>query len=212
MARKGNPISVRLGLNRSSDSSRFKRIWVLLFFLLTFYYFFLHFDWFFWSKGLFMILGCGINVLLQRLGWPFPSFIILYMTGAPGDAPVDLNQPDAAATEHHGDAPADLNQPDAAATEHHGDEEIRRRQEEELLRLRGDLIHRAKIKLERAEELVERAYAFQWYSSRKRRAKSNRLYRACVLLRKREAFLRKKNAALKRRIMQHIFGDDSDGP
>lgn len=31
------------------------------------------------------------------------TFIIHYMTGAPGDAPFDLNQPDAAATEEHGD-------------------------------------------------------------------------------------------------------------
>lgn len=103
MARKGNPISVRLDLNRSSDSSRFKRIWVLLFFLFTDYCIGKKIDCFLGSQGLFMILGCGINVLLQRLCWPFPSFIIHYMTGAPGDAPFDLNQPDAAATEEHGD-------------------------------------------------------------------------------------------------------------
>nr|YP_009861439.1 hypothetical protein [Mirabilis himalaica]QKN19336.1 hypothetical protein [Mirabilis himalaica] len=120
MARKGNPISVKkLGLNRSSDSSRFsegdraKRILVLLFFfvfiLTSGYWLCVHYPDFSENgrKILFMIVGSGISVFFRRLGWAFPPLcasVILSMAAyASGDAPADLNQPDADGSEELGE-------------------------------------------------------------------------------------------------------------
>nr|YP_010144808.1 hypothetical protein KYW51_mgp17 [Mirabilis jalapa]QQL93535.1 hypothetical protein [Mirabilis jalapa] len=220
MVRKGNPISVRLGLNRSSDSSRFSegdranRILVLLFifvFILTIsYWVCAHYQLDFsriFRRLLFMIVGSGISVFFRRLGWGLPplfSSLIISMADpsyASGDAPADLNQPDADGSEEGRDQE---------------DEEFLRRQEEEMHRLRGDLIHRAKTKLERAEEQLDRAHELQLYSSRRVRQKSRRLYRSCILLQKKEARLRRDNFLLRNQIIlrsfQRIFGWEEDGP
>nr|YP_010144801.1 hypothetical protein KYW51_mgp24 [Mirabilis jalapa]QQL93532.1 hypothetical protein [Mirabilis jalapa] len=122
MVRKGNPISVRLGLNRSSDSSRFSegdranRILVLLFifvFILTIsYWVCAHYQLDFsriFRRLLFMIVGSGISVFFRRLGWGLPplfSSLIISMADpsyASGDAPADLNQPDADGSEELGE-------------------------------------------------------------------------------------------------------------
>nr|CBJ23370.1 hypothetical protein [Beta vulgaris subsp. maritima] len=272
MARKGNPISVRLDLNRSSDSSWFNDYYygklvyqdinlrsyvgsirpptrltfgfrpgkciiihcqkrTFINFFLPFFFILLisclvlavvsclslllGFGWsfsFILSKIAFMILGSGLHVVFRRLGWAFPALLTscsMYMVGASGDAPFDLNNPpetDAAAS---GDAPFDLNNPpapDAAASgERNPPVEDLVRQARIKFERAGKLTKRAEELTQRAEELTQRAKILQNYSSRKQREKGNRLSRLCILAEKRFKLIKRKNEKLKRLIIDNLF-------
>ncbi|NP_064079.1 orf246 (mitochondrion) [Beta vulgaris subsp. vulgaris] len=222
MARKGNPISVRLDLNRSSDSSWFNDYYygklvyqdlnlrsyvgsirpptrltfgsrpgrciiihcqkrTFINFFLKFFFILLisclvlavvsclslllGFGWsfsFILSKIAFMILGSGLHVVFRRLGWAFPALLTscsMYMVGASGDAPFDLNNPpetDAAAS---GDAPFDLNNPPAPDAAASGERNLPWRTwsaSQIKFERAGELTKKAEELTQKAEELTQR--------------------------------------------------------